>query len=104
MKVPVRPSLLFLALALSFLAVACGDGEKTARGVITNVQAESILEWESVTLRTTDGTEITVNRGPGIDLRYWRASHLREHMLTGAPVTLTYNQSSGYLVATKITE
>lgn len=91
--------------AILLLVGGCG-GEKShsLRGVITDVQAQSILEWESIRVRPATGGELTFKRGPEVDLRFWRASHLREHMLTGTAVTVTYKRVGNELVATNLAD
>ena len=76
------------------LLVSCArPATGTLTGVVTDVQSNSILEWTSITVRDRSGRELTFLRGDGVDLRFWRASHLREHMLFSTPVKVTYHET-----------
>ncbi len=79
--------------------VGCG-GEPdagTARGYVIGVESRTLLELDSVSVRTEEGETIQLNaRGklfPGFS-----PSHLREHMVQGLPVTVTYHRENGDLV------
>ena len=103
-----RPTLA-LSLAAALLLFACGrpsptptPATRTAEGVITAVEAASLIEWTSVTLREPSGRELTFLRGNGIDLRFWRASHLREHIAFSDLVRVTYRETPQGLVAESI--
>ena len=74
------------------------------RGRVIEVRAGDIIEWESIVVRTEDGRDFEFSRGPEIDLRFWRASHLREHMTLGLPVTVEYDTVDGTLVATALAD
>ena len=83
------------------LTVACRHQERPTRydGLVVEMQAASILQVASLTLRTDDGTlvEMVVEGDPGIT-----ASHLREHMTLAEPVTVTVRYADGLTVATRI--
>ena len=91
-----------LALVLAVTAGCTGNASRSAQGEIIDVQATSLTEWDSLTVRTASGEELTFLSGAGIDLVFWRASHLREHMLAGEHVTVTYETTDPGLVATSI--
>jgi len=74
------------------------------RGRVIEVRAGDIIEWESIVVRTEDGRDFEFSRGPEIDLRFWRASHLREHMSLGLPVTVEYETVDSTLVATALAD
>jgi hypothetical protein len=90
-----------LLAALTIVITAC-DGADAVAGVITEVDASSVVEWESIVVETQDGERLTFLPGDAVDLRFWSASHLREHMLSGHPVEVTYESREGALVATEI--
>lgn len=99
----IRKGLLaWLILSLITFGACDGDSSQEARGLIVEVQADSIIEWETLTLKLPDGKQRSFLRGAGVDLRFWRASHLREHMAGALPVTVTYVKSGRGLVATSI--
>ena len=94
---------LAIVLTLVIIAVAaCGGSKPSARGVIVDVQATSLVEWEAMTLRTANGEERTFRRGATIDLARWRAAHLREHMTEGSPLTVVYERAGDTLTAVEI--
>lgn len=74
------------------------------RGQVIEVRAEGIIEWDSIVVRTGAGRDYEFSRGPEIDLRFWRASHLREHMALGLPVTVEYETVDGVLIATALAD
>lgn len=94
-----RSLLVALAVAALVAAFACGEGEKTVRGIVLDVQARSLTEVESLTIQDREG-------------RMWRfqaegnlgftPSHIREHMLQGQEMTVTYREEGDILVALKV--
>lgn len=88
----------FLPIAIVALLSACGflggGGHPTAslEGTIIAVEGDSLIEWTSVTIRSRNGDKRFL-LGEGVDLGYWRASHMREHMLQSDGVIVTYRDS-----------
>jgi len=74
------------------------------RGQVIEVRAGDIIEWNSIVVRAGDGRNYEFSRGPDVDLRHWRASHLREHMTLGLPVTVEYEAVDGVLIATALAD
>ena len=99
-----RLLLLVLLVVLGASTACTGGSFKTARGVVVDVQASGLIEWESITVRTDDRAELTFLRGQRIDLRFWRASHLRDHMATGARVRVEYDATDQGLIAVAIND
>lgn len=91
-----------IAITIAVAVTACG--EPSVRGRVTEVRAGDIIEWESIVLRTDDGRDLEFARGAEIDLRFWRASHLREHMTLGLPLSVEYEAVDGVLVATALAD
>jgi hypothetical protein len=95
--------LLLLAFAAVLYGTACQAhaqvGPQQARGLITNVQARSIVEAEAITLRTEAGQELTLRVDHAVDVT---PGHLREHMTLAEPVLVTYEQTPDGLLATRI--
>ena len=93
-----RRGLLVLA-ALAALVSGCGGADgtsssgegRTVRGWITDVRSTSILEVESITVETETGESYVLEAGGRI-LSGFTPSHLREHMLQGTLVTITFHQ------------
>lgn len=81
--------------------VGCRQEARPTRydGLVVEMQAASILQISSFTLRTDDGAliEMIVEGDVGIT-----ASHLREHMALADPVTVTVRYADGLTVATRI--
>ncbi len=94
--------LTIVILVSAFVFAACGSTTLSVRGLVVEVSADDLIQWESIIVRSDEGVEIKFFRGPSIDLRHWRASHLREHMILGTPVTVEYKAQNGFLVATTI--
>ena len=103
-----RLALVALVLLLLLLPILSACREKaplSVRGTIVAVNDTGLLEWDSLVLRpSSGGADLTFTRGPEIDLRYWRAAHLREHMLGGSPTTVTYKKSGPSFVATDLSD
>ncbi len=93
-----------LLVAIALLAASCSNSDalKNVRGLLTDVQARSISQVETLTVEEqgtgkqwmfqTDG-----DIGP-------TPSHLRAHMLQGEPVTVHYMERDGRLLAVKVTD
>ncbi len=91
------------AFAASVLAsCGCSDTE-TARGLIQEVQSESLLELKSLTLRTRSGETLEFAAN-GKTFAGFSPSHLREHMVLGDPVTITFHREGETLVIDDVTD
>jgi hypothetical protein len=107
----VRSALSVLAL-LTVLAVGCGggpgstpktDGGLAIRGRIVDLNARSLLEIESLTIRAESSEDYTVE-AEGVPMGQFTPSHLREHMVSGLVVTVTYHEEDGRLVLDGISD
>ncbi len=110
---PVAALLGFLAVLL--IAADCGDGGRgdaqdqtlQVRGVVTEVQARSLLELESLRVVDEQNTVWDFRPGPngvmaaGHD---YTPSHLRQHMVQGIPIIVTYTEKDGVLTIVSISE
>lgn len=96
-----RQMLAHTVLGTSLLLAACRQEAKPTRydGLVVEMQAASLLQIASFTLRTDDGTfvEMIVEGDVGIT-----ASHLREHMALADPVAVTVRYADGLTIATRI--
>ena len=97
-----------MSLIVAFGAiVACGPDDsttseqKTVRGQLTDVQAESFLDLNSITVAADDGRSYTL-QGRGRQHTGFLPSHLREHMVAGEAVTVTFHEEDGALVLDSI--
>ena len=113
MRIPVAALLGFLAVLLTS-ADCGGDGkgetEEAAlrvRGLVTDVQARSLLELES--LRVVDEQNNVWEFRPGHQGvtgtgHDYTPSHLRQHMVQGVPIIVTYVRKDGVLTIVSISE
>jgi hypothetical protein len=69
------------------------------RGLLTDVQAASLVMLREVELRAEDGRTLrfVVEGDTGIT-----PGHARDHMVNAEPVTITYRSAPGSLVALRI--
>ena len=113
MRISVVALLGFFAVIVT--AAGCGgDGkgetEEAAlqvRGLVTDVQARSLLELES--LQVVDGQNIVWEFRPGPQGvtgtgHDYTPSHLRQHMVQGVPIIVTYRERDGVLTIVSISE
>ena len=87
------------------LAVACGSGERTVEGIITNVDAASLTQVEMFTVRDNDNNTIVFRIAPDAtqDLEDgFVPSHLREHALAVEQVKVFYRVEDGEYLALRI--
>ena len=102
-----RSALWVLALVLSTgAATGCArqsdatpatDGGQAVHGRIVDLNMRPLLEIESLTIRGESGETYTVDAG-GVALGRFTPSHLREHMVSGRAVVVTYHDEGGRLV------
>ena len=85
-----RAAVLAVALLALFHAQACGttgSAEDTVTGQVIDVSAKSLLEIEVLTVEDDAGTSWSFS---GRGYRGVSPSHLRQHMLQGLQVVVTY--------------
>lgn len=91
------------ALLTMLLAVACATsqsgGTGTVRGVLLQVQASSISQADEIEVRAEDGRVLRFAVSEEVSMT---PGHLREHMMFGQPVTVTYRVAPSGLVAIDI--
>ena len=96
---------MLILMVMIALALGCGRGgtespsadERTVRGRLTDVKAASLLEVESITVETETGESFLLEADNRI-FSGFTPSHLREHMLQGNLVTVTFHQEGERLV------
>lgn len=92
-----------LVILTMLLAVACAtsssDATGTVRGVLLQVQASSISRADEIEVRADDGRVLRFAVSEEVSMT---PGHLREHMLFGQPVTVTYRVAPSGLVAVDI--
>jgi len=77
------------------------------RGVLVDVQSGGLQQLNSFTIRTDDGQEITFTPASNFNQGATHAmtpGHMREHMALADPVTVTYTDQNGKLVALSATD
>ena len=100
----------FAASILIALAIgACGgeNSEKSAVGVIIDVQASSLTEIDSFTLRTNEGQTLVFRIAPDArpDLEEgFVPGHLRSHAALAEQVEVFYREESGELLALRLVD
>ena len=105
-------TLALLVAVLLSAAVACdadssgGATEETTgtvRGLIQEVKATSLLEFESLTIRDENGN-LWEFAARGKRFAGFTPSHLREHMVSGRQVSVDYYSDGAALVADSISD
>ncbi len=92
------PKSSLIAIALAFGAYCGGDGGETQtsegvfEGLITHMEARTLLDLESIEV-TDDAGETLVFHAGERRLAEFTPSHVREHMIQGLGVTVTYRKS-----------
>jgi hypothetical protein len=106
-------SIVALLVAL-FVVVGCStksdedtkDTQKVS-GLITDVKASSLLELESIEVLDDEGVQWRFQASRGgltSDIHGFTPSHLREHMVQGARIVVTYVKDGGVLIIVNIGE
>ena len=92
-------------------STTAADGGQTVRGRIVDLNARSLLEVESLTIRDESGATNILEAGDeagdeadGVELGRFTPSHLREHMVTGQVVEVRYHDEGGRLVLDAISD
>jgi hypothetical protein len=77
------------------------------RGVLVDVRSPSLQQLDSFTVRTDDGQELTFVPAANFNAQVSHAmtpGHMRQHMALADPITVTYRQESGRLIALTATD
>ena len=108
----VTPVLAGVGVLIALVVPACGgDGvsvaERSAVGVILQVEASSITQVDSFTLRSNDGETLVFRIAP--DARPdpqegFVASHLRSHAALAEQVEVFYREENGELLALRLVD
>ena len=108
----LRVVLAMAILTVVIAAVSCGfgsgptvepAGQESVSGFIQEVEARSLLELGSLTIVDQDGIRWTFEAGDA-DLSGFTPSHLRDHMLSGVPVTVTFHREDGEMVIDSLSD
>ena len=107
-----RASLGLVMMMLIAWVPACGAGSEqpsattsngAVRGLIVEVKAGSISELESLVLDGDDGTTWRFE-ARGQMFAEFSPSHLREHMVQGLPITVSFHRDGGSLVVDDLSD
>jgi hypothetical protein len=103
-----RISIAAIAALLTFWAAACGNdtapqsppaAQSEVTGVVLDVTAASLALIETFSVQDAGGATWNF-RAEGY--KGWLPSHVRDHMVQGAPITVTYHEEAGVLMVDKI--
>ncbi len=92
------PKLSVIAIALAFGSYCGGGGggtdtsEEVFEGLITSVEARTLLDIESIEVTDDTGASLEFH-ARGRRFAEFTPSHVREHMLQGLGVIVTYRKS-----------
>ena len=96
---PRRRLVLALLILLALASTACGPSAQEVVGVVVDVQAVSLLEVRSLTIETPARERLVFTTRGDIG---FTASHLREHMVAGDPLKVTYIKEGEELRALRV--
>jgi hypothetical protein len=98
--------ILGVLVVLSVFASACSastPSEGEVFGIVTEVTGD-LSGVESFVVLDTEGDSHKFIPSPGLEVMGQAPSHLRDHVVSGEPVTVTYHENStGELVADQVT-
>ena len=91
-----------LVLAACSTPPAASAQTHTVRGVLLDVESPGIQKVDSFTLRTDDGQELQFSTTPDFNqgvAHLMTPGHMRQHMALADPVSVSYRNDNGTLVA-----
>ena len=94
-----------LAAFLVLLGFACGGGDRSVEGIIIDVEAASLTQVETFTVRDNDNKIIVFRIAPDAIESLEESfvpSHLREHALAVEQVKIFYREEDGEFLAIRI--
>jgi hypothetical protein len=99
--------LLLVAAAVVAAVVAAavafgGPGRKVETGIVVAVEATSLSNVQSFSIRTTDGRTVDFRVGTIEDATQFPPGHLAEHKVSLRPVRVTYVDSANGPVAVRL--
>ena len=97
---PVLAAPIFLLLACTASDSEIDLDALSIKGIIIEVQSQSLLETKTIILLDNSGLEHVIH----LDGAYGKftPAHLRDHMITAAPISVDYQIRDGKLTATAI--
>lgn len=91
-----------IALVAIVAAVIAAPGTSTASGVVVAVDAASLTDVRSFTLRMADGRTVEFAVGALQNEIEFSPGHLVEHITSGVPVLVTWRDEAGSPTAIRI--
>lgn len=99
--VHLSTSVVGLFAILLILFSACKDDQRAVRGVVIDIQPRSLTEVSLFSVQDFTGKSWTFETDGPID---FMPSHIRDHSLSGKPVTVYYQVDQGRLLVQRITD
>ncbi len=102
---PLRCIVWLLVALFVLLAFACGGGERSIEGIIISVDAASLTQVETFTVRDNDNNIIVFRIAPDATQdpqEGFFPSHLREHAVAVGQVKVFYRVEDGEYFALKL--
>ena len=97
---------LLVVILLSLFAAACSGSTATEGevfGIVSEVTGD-LSGVETFVVLDAEGNSHKFIPSPGLEVMGRPPSHLRDHVVSGEPITVTYHQNSeGELVADEVT-
>lgn len=97
-----------LTTTLATWAVACGSEAEpgtppaersTVTGIVLDVASGSLTQIETLSVQDDTGAKWDFEAE---GYRGWLPSHVRDHMVQGAPIIVTYHEEAGVLLVDEI--
>ena len=89
-------------MVLLGIAAGCSDGdEPVAEGVVIDVQGD-LTSVTAFTVRTEDGQVLVFRPAVSATFHGGPLPHIRDHLTSGLPVVVFYEESEGGLVALSV--
>lgn len=98
---PLSRRAVALPVAVLLVAVACASGSGTVRGLVTDVTGDLTTVTRFTVL--VEGDLLEFVPAPDGDFEF-PLPHLRDHLRTGEPVLVTYEEREGELVAVALAD
>jgi len=102
------PLVSVLVVAMAAALSGCGEGAsgtqvapQAVRGEIMDVQSRDLLQIETLTVRDAEGRTWVFEARKTLE---FTPSHLREHMVLGEVVEVTFHQEGDVLVADRLAD
>jgi hypothetical protein len=94
-----------IAIVAGFFILIMSLGRPAARtevGIVVSVEAVSLTDVRSFTIRTHDGRTVAFRVGQLENGAQFPPGHLGEHQATGSPIEVTYRDEGGEHVAIRL--